>query len=69
MAAKTVTLDKRIYKPGAVKAAIKDYSGVSDMSMESEGEAIVVTIGNWPEEYEDTMEFEFCNYVLWKMRG
>ncbi len=67
--ARTVTLDARIYKPSAVKATIKDYSDVSDIKMEKDGRTIIVTFESWPEEYEDTIEFEFCNYTLWKMRN
>ncbi len=69
MKAKTLTLDDRLYGTGAVKAAIKDYSRVADLTMGKKDHAITVTIGNWPEEYENTIEFEFCNYVLWKMRN
>ena len=64
-----VALSTTIYKVGAVKASIKDYSGVSDISMEKADGNIIVTFENWPEEYEETIELEFCNYVLWKMRN
>lgn len=69
MNARTLTLDDRLYGPAAVKAAIKDYSGVAGLKMGKKDHAITVTIENWPEEYEDTIEFEFCNYLLWKMRN
>ncbi len=37
--------------------------------MEKADGNIIVTFENWPEEYEETIELEFCNYVLWKMRN
>ena len=69
MNARILVLDDRLYGAAAVKAAMKDYSGAADMNMERKDHAITVTINNWPEEYEDTIEFEFCNYLLWKMRN
>jgi hypothetical protein len=69
VATRTVRLDEKIYRAAAVKAAIRDYSEVSDMKMEKKDGAITVTIENWPEEYEETIELEFCNYILWKMRN
>ncbi|MFA6449197.1 MAG: HxsD-like protein [bacterium] len=69
MKERTLTLDDRLYGTVAVKAAIKDYLRVADLTMEKKDHAITVTFGSWPKEYENTIEFEFCNYVLWKMRN
>jgi hypothetical protein len=68
-AEKTVLLDPRIYKPSAIKSAIKDYSHTVEFeSFEQDGK-IVIKMRNYPEELSETLAFEFCNYVLWKLKN
>lgn len=66
---RTIELDSRIYGAKAVKAAVKDYSSSAEITMEKAGDSFIITISSYPEEYEDTIEQEFCNYALWKTRS
>lgn len=69
MRERTIELDARVYGARAVKAAVKDYSASAEITMEKVGESFIIKISSYPEEYEDTIEQEFCNYALWKTRS
>ena len=69
MTAKKISLDSRIYKISAVKSAIRDYAEIADIQLEKQNGALILTLENYPEDLKDTIEMEFCNYALWKLRN
>ncbi|HOO55348.1 MAG TPA: HxsD-like protein [bacterium] len=61
--------DKSIYKPRAVKKAVRDYSGVVDIKSKDSDDYISVWIENIPEPEAEVIAGEFCNYTLFLMKA
>lgn len=67
MTEKTLVLDPRIYKKAAISQAMKDYRQIAKITVEKDPHSIIVKIKDFPQEHTNTITYEFCNYVLWKM--
>jgi hypothetical protein len=66
---KTMILDAGIYKAAAVRKAISDYSRFAQFKMHEDDGRIRVEISKIADDVKDTLEYEFCNYILWKLRN
>lgn len=66
---KTLSLDAGIYKLSAVRKAARDYSKFAQFDIRKEDGVIRVEMAHIADTVKESIESEFCNYVLWKLRN
>ncbi len=60
----TIKFHNKLYKLGAIKLAIKDFSGFADFVFSRKGNYFSVKIKNLKKSKATLVKDEFCNYVL-----
>ncbi len=63
-----IKFNKVLYKPRAIKSAIKEYGDLAEFSLKQKGQYIVVEFKNIDKDVENIIKDEFCNYVLSQLR-
>ena len=59
---------KKIYRPQAVKRAVRDYSQVADIKVKDSKDSLKVSISGVPDDQIEEISGEFCNYVLYLLK-
>ena len=66
---RTLTFQKSVYKPAAIRKAVKDYSRAAAFHVTETPNAVSVRVSQAPGGMLDELCDEFCNYALVMMKG
>jgi len=64
-----ISFSRRLYSLTAAKEAVAAFSEMARFKISQQKNSILVEIDNIPKDTEADLEYEFCNWVLFFMKG